>query len=579
MKGLFPSGIHWNFVGENVTEARRNFQIPDINMFFTSFILENLLESQSLGVISIPKSIIENTLEALVQFRDENAGEGVPVYNFWVKKFDTKNGGYYTEINNLKNVYRHFGGFTKYISENKETFIEMNIYDQIIELGRSIDLVLKTSSIRDADDTSTCFAIGYYLNQKKFPYPQIVEKWNHQNLKKWDAINMILTYTYKPFSNSFESKIIDQTTYFSIHPFLEEWKSKFSYENLEQLQSLNLISSWLYNISSETTTYPYLAMPTITNNVDYDIVANVLLGILKVLRTDERNGPVVLTQEIRNLFFSSSKLIEWSIKSRIVYERPDVTLFYYVTVHPYNHFVTRLIYFLEEFKFEENFLKGHQFPTILDSTLETLKKVAEVEITREILNMVQYNGEDIYWESFLGNADTVNGSRVKYGEDRFFSTALAINSLIDTWTVPFGLGNKRIWKPNTAFQVRSIVKSSIEYLNRNILIDPVRTSGPFFNFFPNTPENDPFRYPSNFCVYINGTKCDPHLPPTEPLLSGMIGVVSEQEYKKLLTESWSYSKTPLEFKGYNNFSMTYFSSDIYTYSISLLAFSKYLVIV
>eukprot|EP01132_Coremiostelium_polycephalum_P006677 gene6677-8261_t len=471
MKGLFPSGIHWNFVGENVTEARRQFQIPDINMFFTSFILENLLESQSLGVISIPKSIIENTLEALVQFRDKNAGEGVPVYNFWVKKFDPKNGGYYTEINNLKNVYRNFGGFTEYISENKEDFIKMNIYDQIIELAKSMDLVIKTSSIRDADDTSTY-----------------------------------------------------QTSYFSIHPFLEDWKSKFSYCP-EQLQSLTLISVWLYNISSETTTYPYLAMPTIVNNLDYDVVANVLLGILKVLRTDERNGPVVLTQEIRNVFFSTSKLIEWSIKSRIVYERPDASLFYYVTVHPYHHFVTRLIYFLEEFKFEENFLKGHQFPTILDSTLVTLKKVAEVDITREILNMVQYNGEDIYWESFLGNADTVNGSRVKYGEDRFFSTALAINSLIDTWTVPYGLGNKRIWKSNTPFQVRSIVKSSIEYLNRNILIDPVRTSGPFFNFFPNTPENDPFRYPSNFCLFKNGTKCDPHLPPTEPLLSGMFGVV------------------------------------------------------
>eukprot|EP01132_Coremiostelium_polycephalum_P006800 gene6800-8437_t len=573
MKGLFPSSIHWNFVGENETEGRRNLRVPDINMFFTSFILEYLLESQNIGLISIPKPVIELSIDAILKFQEEDS-----IYSFWKKNYDPKNGVYLNDENNFNNIFKYYGTFSKYILENQEKFKKLNILEQFTILTKGMERLGLTNlaSIKDGDDISTCFAISYYLNLQKSLYPQVVETWNQQNSKKWNAINMILSYTYKPFSKNIDFNLINSASYYAIHPFLEQWKSKLSHSPKE-LKSLTLIPTWLSNISSQKFSVPYIHMPSNVNCIDLDVSLNVLLGILKVIRSEDRKGPIVLTHEIRNIFLSTSMVTEWALETRVIYKRPDITLLYYTSIQTFHHFLSRLVFFLEEFNFEESKINGNPFPKELEISLQILKNVSEDVVTKELLNSAKNNCEDVYWESFLGNADTVNGSKTQYGEDRFFSTALAINSLIDIWTVPSVNGKNRIWKPNTPDQVKSVTNSSSLYLNDNILKDHIKSSGPFFTFYPNTLENDRFRYPSNYCMYFNGTTCNPNQKLLEPwkIISGISGVVSEQDYKTMLSQKWAGLPIPTEFKGYNFYPIPYFESEIYTYSISLLALSKY----
>eukprot|EP01132_Coremiostelium_polycephalum_P006678 gene6678-8262_t len=583
MKGLFPSGIYWNIVGENVAEGRRQFNIPDTNMFFTSFILENLFEAQHLGAISIPTSVVKDGTDALLEFRDKNAGDGIPFYNFWVREKDTISGGYYIDQNNFNNIFKNYGTFSKFVAANQNYFKELNIYDQFLMISLGLENLKFLTSIRDVDDSCSCLTVGYYLNKQKSGYPQVVKNWNQQNSKKWEAIDFILNYSYRPFSKNLDQNSIAPMSYYVIHPFLQQWKSKYS-NFPEKLESLTLITSWLYNISSQRSTFGFNQMPSNVNNVDLAVSANALLGILQTIRSNDTSvRPTIdLPNDLGNIFTSNSLLIKWALESRIIYDRPDLSFLYYTSVQTFHHFIARLVYFLEEYK-NDYIIKGKQFPLVFDSTLEILKNTSEVIITREILNTSHGDCNDIYWESFLGNADTVNGSKIKYSEDRFFSTALAINSLIDIWTVPIRSDVKSIkrkWKENTPIDVKLIVDLSIEYLKKNILKDIVKSSGPFFTFSPNTPETIPLRYPSNFCVYFNSTKCDPHQILLEPwnVIATMSGFVSELEYKNMLSQQWSGVPVPMEFKGYNFYPIPYFSSDTYTYSITLLAFSKYLVL-
>ena len=53
----------------------------------------------------------------------------------------------------------------------------------------------------------------------------------------------------------------------------------------------------------------------------------------------------------------------------------------------------------------------------------------KTKVTKKLLDQVHEEGGLIYWEDFLGNF----GNKTR-SEDRIFTTAMAINVLLDTWT-------------------------------------------------------------------------------------------------------------------------------------------------
>lgn len=56
----------------------------------------------------------------------------------------------------------------------------------------------------------------------------------------------------------------------------------------------------------------------------------------------------------------------------------------------------------------------------------------------------------IYWEEFLGNY-----GKKERNEDALFSTALALNALLDTWTIRSG--QKVTYDSETPVEVKSVI--------------------------------------------------------------------------------------------------------------------------
>jgi hypothetical protein len=78
---------------------------------------------------------------------------------------------------------------------------------------------------------------------------------------------------------------------------------------------------------------------------------------------------------------------------------------------------------------------------------------SELKLTREI---------------HQGDNDTSDGKPLNSAEDRLFSTAMAMNALLDTWTQNNG-SCQRKWLANTPSDVQNVVNMAASWLNTFIL--------------------------------------------------------------------------------------------------------------
>ena len=118
---------------------------------------------------------------------------------------------------------------------------------------------------------------------------------------------------------------------------------------------------------------------------------------------------------------------------------------------------------------------------------------------------VSEDGQDIYWDEFLGDYAGKN-----YGEDRIFATTMAINALIDTWADPIPGTNKLQWHPTCSDNVKDIVDRGIEYLYEHADIhEKGHLRNCFFSGSVKTFTSMPWFYPSNVHIFYNGTNVDP----------------------------------------------------------------------
>lgn len=97
---------------------RNHLTIDDKNMFVTNFILYSLLESINLGTIDYDKDSISKTVNALLQFRDKNSDDGVPIYNFWSQRLENNTWTSYPQVlYDILYTYIYSPGFIKKIIE------------------------------------------------------------------------------------------------------------------------------------------------------------------------------------------------------------------------------------------------------------------------------------------------------------------------------------------------------------------------------------------------------------------------------------------------------------------------------
>lgn len=71
------------------------------------------------------------------------------------------------------------------------------------------------------------------------------------------------------------------------------------------------------------------------------------------------------------------------------------------------------------------------------------------------------NKGELYWSEFLGNFANKNRN-----EDSIFSTSLALNALLDTWTTR--KGNNIKYDTDLPLKVRETIKSGISYLQSHL---------------------------------------------------------------------------------------------------------------
>lgn len=87
---------------------------------------------------------------------------------------------------------------------------------------------------------------------------------------------------------------------------------------------------------------------------------------------------------------------------------------------------------------------------------------------------------------------------MNYAEDRLFSTSMAINALIDTWTTTLSNNSsKRLWIGQTPPEVKTSVIRAVNWLNHFILREDYLPENAFFSGSVKGANDLPFAYPAN----------------------------------------------------------------------------------
>ncbi len=192
------------------------------------------------------------------------------------------------------------------------------------------------------------------------------------------------------------------------------------------------------------------------------------------------------------------------------------------------------------------------------------------------------SAEQTYFRDFIGLNDTnLIGQHVSHDEDALFSTAQAINILIGAYTYQNPQTKRLVWKQDTPDYVKKLAQTSVNWLKENVLGSKYKAMNAFFSGSVKGYSSLPFWYPANFAQYLNGTTVtNPDSVSRDDLelvINGVQGSIDEETYQSQLKLNHFGQPTPLDFVGYNvkQNIFPFWSSEPYTYAVSLLALSQF----
>jgi len=215
---------------------------------------------------------------------------------------------------------------------------------------------------------------------------------------------------------------------------------------------------------------------------------------------------------------------------------------------------------------------------VLDDVKNLLVYTLRTSGTTQLLAAANYSDNFVFWDDFLGDNDTdFFGQHVNNADDRLFSTAVAVNALIDIWT-EYNATCPRIWVSDTPAIVISAVNDALSWINNNILTGSYLPMNSFFSGSMKSLVQFPDIYPGNFYQDLNGTILNPFNESINVIgditAIGVSGVIEKNTYQELLTEKFFNYSVPTQFEGYNNSPFPFWSASALTYAASMLAFSK-----
>jgi hypothetical protein len=212
----------------------------------------------------------------------------------------------------------------------------------------------------------------------------------------------------------------------------------------------------------------------------------------------------------------------------------------------------------------EHFKRLRDLSDILHEAKYYLQVAFENEATDDLFKKsIRVDDNNVYFRDFLGLNDTnIFGKPESNNDDALFSTAQAINIIINTWTYQKPDTKALTWKDNATQKVKDLLKSAINWLKSNIFNSDLKAANAFFSGSVKGLTSLPFWYPANYNVFLsNGTSFDPNKISQSDLgntVIGVQGVMTEDEFQKQLKEKHFNVTTPIDFEGYNGKNFKYF---------------------
>jgi hypothetical protein len=167
---------------------------------------------------------------------------------------------------------------------------------------------------------------------------------------------------------------------------------------------------------------------------------------------------------------------------------------------------------------------------ILEKKTISLKNSMRLYGTNQMLKLSKSDGAGMnYWDDFLGNGDEVP----RY-EDRVFSTAMAFNALINTWTKKSYKNGKVIleYTEKAPINIVSVIERSARFLQSKEA-DNLPQDNAFFSASVKSGGVLPFYSVTNYRTSADGTtslECDGDLFTGFSVVFGVRGLMDEKEY-------------------------------------------------
>lgn len=575
-KGMYKNEVRLNFHGsEELALVRDRFSVPDTNSFTASWVTSCLLEAYKYGKAPRPsESQISMALDVIDKYRNKNVPYETSEMTFWPQILNKTANFYQSTPENLYGVMKLPDYMPKTLVEKILKFFHLYDLEEVFEklIEERFNFAAAFHIPPDFDDTFVNIGLGS-LFASDIRFAGEAEQWRRQNKNLTSVFAALKKYAYRPFSLDQRINTIDPRTYFYLHDFIE--KSSLSGGDLA------LVSTWIQDTDEVRTQQTKgVAMPFNINNVDVTVASNAVFGITMVAVTNVSSDPLALIDaEIEQIYLNTTALIAHEIANNLT-SRPDLALTYYPSKYEFYWFVTRTYAYLNRFYIQDWAQKvDPRLDAMVRRAFNILQPVLLTTMTEDILKSAKVDSDGtMYLDDFLGNNDVdLFNKTLNRAEDRIFTTAIAMAALINTWTQ--WNGTQLIWERETRSDVKQLISKGVQWLNTNTFSGKYKAWNSFFSGSGKGLKSMPFIYPANRLEFFNGTHfTDDKYPSGLNHIIGFQGHATPDEYSAMLKRPHFGKMTPMAFDGYNSEAGGFFpfwSSDAYTYSVTLLVLSEY----
>ena len=497
-------------------------------------VLEILLDLWEYGVEYSEQGMID-AIGAMVDHQDKNSPRMLPKFSFWAQeKSTTKDGriAFSAHPTNIAIPLRMFKTFNGFINHAVKMLMLPENIQEVVNIANDFSTVGGAifSIPPDADDTGCALGVAAKLSRlkKSNPLLELPASVYFRQIKDnvGGDLDPYIKYAYRPYLNDVDQSVIDPRTYHWIRHFLHE---KGGY--------VDLITTWFQRISEIPAEEEYQKMPFSVNNVDGSVVVNGLFGIFSTIFANPYEYVPKITPKLIKLIADSLDLVEHILMNNLIAVHAPSILLYYPSKFAFYYFVSRLCKLLEN-SFKYSLRMPHQafeFSRIIMKYRHSLRLAMEKFGTDQLLALKgeDFSSETVYWDDFLGNGDI----KPRY-EDRVFSTAMAFNALINTWTENQVMDMSNSKRLRYKFDVPQIVVDTIQKAAAFLTskeADRMPQENAFFSASVKNMSSLPFFGVTNYRKSVDGLhslECTDSLYKGVHYVFGVKGLMSEIEYEQ-----------------------------------------------